>query len=70
MPMFKPLFSAIQLIHLCMLQKLDEMLTTAGIPYWITCGTLIGAIRHGGFAPHGNNVKGCYGVTCNLEFIL
>jgi hypothetical protein len=62
MQMSKPLFSAIQRIHLCILQKLDEMLTTSGMPYWITGGTLIGAIQHVGFVPHDDNVDiECFG---------
>jgi hypothetical protein len=48
MPMDKRLFQAVQNLHLCMLQKLDEMLNKANIEYWICGGTLMGAIRHSG----------------------
>jgi len=41
---------------LAMLQTIDERLTHAGIPYWITGGTLLGAARHGGFIPHDDDV--------------
>ena len=55
-PMDRNLFHAVQNLHLCMLQKLDEMLNEASIPYWICGGTLIGAIRHMGFVPHDDDV--------------
>jgi hypothetical protein len=56
MPMHKQLFHGVQNLHLCMLQKLDEMLNDAGIPYWICGGTLLGAIRHSGFIPHDDDI--------------
>jgi hypothetical protein len=54
--MEQSLFSGMQLIQLLMLQKLDEMFSEAEIPYWITGGTLVGAIRHQGFIPHDDDV--------------
>jgi hypothetical protein len=56
MPMDKKCFRGVQLCMLCMLQKLDEILTNAGVTYWICGGTLIGAIRHSGFIPHDDDV--------------
>merc|ERR1719506_1042131 len=40
---------------LTVLQAIDEVLTEAQIPYWICGGTLIGALRHGGFIPHDDD---------------
>lgn len=41
---------------LAMLQFLDERLCTAEVPYWVTGGTLLGAVRHAGFIPHDDDV--------------
>ena len=41
---------------LAMLQTIDERLTAAGVPYWVNSGTLIGAVRHGGFIPHDDDL--------------
>ena len=40
-----------QLVILRMLLILDHICTRHDIPYWLTAGTLIGAIRHKGFIP-------------------
>mmetsp|Transcript_22921 Transcript_22921/g.52511 ORF Transcript_22921/g.52511 Transcript_22921/m.52511 type:complete len:279 (-) Transcript_22921:69-905(-) len=55
-PMDQQLHHAVRTLHLGMLQKLDEMLTAAGVPYWICGGTLLGALRHSGFVPHDDDV--------------
>lgn len=55
-PMDKRLYEAVQLIQVCMLQKVHELFETANIPYWICGGTLLGAIRHGGLIPHDDDV--------------
>ena len=61
-PMEQHLFVAVRQVQLSMLQKIDEMLTKHNVPYWICGGTLIGAIRHGGFIPHDDDVDiECYG---------
>lgn len=45
-----------QQVLLGLLKILDEVLTGAQIPYWITGGTLLGACRHEGFIPHDDDV--------------
>jgi len=45
-----------QRILLGMLQATDEVFSEAGIPYWICGGVLIGAMRHGGFVPHDDDL--------------
>lgn len=41
---------------LLVLQVIGERLARASIPYWVTGGTLLGAIRHGGFIPHDDDL--------------
>lgn len=61
-PMEKELFVAVRHVQLSLLQKIDEMLTKHNVSYWICGGTLMGALRHGGFIPHDDDVDiECYG---------
>eukprot|EP00927_Polykrikos_kofoidii_P050167 TRINITY_DN44091_c0_g1_i1.p1 TRINITY_DN44091_c0_g1~~TRINITY_DN44091_c0_g1_i1.p1 ORF type:complete len:343 (-),score=47.36 TRINITY_DN44091_c0_g1_i1:120-1148(-) len=41
---------------LAMLQAVDELMERACVPYWVTGGTLLGAIRHAGFIPHDDDI--------------
>jgi hypothetical protein len=41
---------------LSVLQLVDEAFERAGVTYWLTGGTLLGAVRHGGFIPHDDDV--------------
>lgn len=45
-----------QLRMLGMLEYLDRVCRKHGIPYWLSSGTLIGAVRHGGFIPWDDDV--------------
>ncbi len=45
-----------QLKLLEMLGFIDEVCREAGIGYWLSSGTLIGAMRHGGFIPWDDDV--------------
>lgn len=40
-----------QMVMLDMLKKFDTFCKENDITYWITAGTLLGAVRHGGFIP-------------------
>ena len=37
---------------LAMLQTITSRSRAAGVPCWVTAGTLLGAVRHGGLGPH------------------
>ncbi|KAG7353871.1 LicD family protein [Nitzschia inconspicua] len=55
-PMDRTLFRTYQLLHLAALQKVDEIFTAAKLDYWISGGTLLGALRHQGFVPHDDDL--------------
>lgn len=45
-----------QLRMLEMLTYIDGVCAKYGIPYWLSSGTLLGAVRHGGFIPWDDDV--------------
>ena len=45
-----------QLLMLDMLKKIDRLCRDNGITYWLSSGTCIGALRHGGFIPWDDDV--------------
>lgn len=48
-----------------LLDLVHQILTENNIPYWITCGTLLGCIRHKGFIPWDDDID----INVELEYV-
>lgn len=46
----------IQMRQLEILRYIDEVCKQNNIPYWLSSGTLLGAVRHGGFIPWDDDI--------------
>jgi len=57
-----------QLRMLEMLKFIDKICTEHGINYWIESGTLLGALRHGGFIPWDDDADICMPFNDYLRF--
>jgi lipopolysaccharide cholinephosphotransferase len=49
--MIKNDLRSVQLVQLAMLKEVDIVCKKYGLTYWLNYGTLLGAVRHGGFIP-------------------
>eukprot|EP00929_Paragymnodinium_shiwhaense_P052325 TRINITY_DN26219_c0_g1_i3.p1 TRINITY_DN26219_c0_g1~~TRINITY_DN26219_c0_g1_i3.p1 ORF type:complete len:353 (-),score=107.62 TRINITY_DN26219_c0_g1_i3:395-1390(-) len=50
------LTTSVEEILLVLLRAVCQRMDDAGVAYWMCGGTLIGALRHGGFVPHDDDV--------------
>ena len=58
-----------RLVELYLLSVFDEICQTYGLQYWIDYGTLLGAMRHGGFIPWDDDIDVSMPMHDYLKFI-
>lgn len=59
---------ACQLKQLAILQEIDKICKRHNIDYWLDGGTLLGAVRHGGFIPWDDDIDIAMGLKDMLRF--
>lgn len=59
LPPAKGTLRDMQLAGVILLSKLDKVCRANNIPYWISFGTLLGSVRHGGFIPWDDDTDIC-----------
>ena len=56
MPKARGWLRELQLANLIILREIDRLCTKWGINYWLSEGTLLGAVRHGGYIPWDDDI--------------
>lgn len=59
MPKAEGLLRDIQMADLRILREFDRVAREAGMTWWLDFGTLLGAVRHGGFIPWDDDIDVC-----------